>query len=346
MSEPSENGIGVVAIGRNEGDRLRLCLESVRGIADAVVYVDSGSTDGSVEMARSLGVEVVELDTSVPFTAARARNAGFERLESLWPDCRYVQFVDGDCQVDPNWLTIARDELDRRQDVVVVCGRRREREPDASIYNHLCDLEWDTPIGEAGACGGDAMMRVESFKAVGGFNPVVIAGEEPELCVRLRTNGGKIMRLDAEMTLHDAAMTRFSQWWKRAVRAGHAYAQGAAMHGRGATRHCMREVRSILSAGLVLPVVIIGAVLAGWAGVPGMWLMAGVLAGGYPVLFLRIYLSQRRLGRVKKVAGLYSFFCVLCKLPQTEGVIRYWANRLLKRRHTLIEYKTAQVEQE
>src|SRR5947209_19431049 len=100
--------VGVVAVGRNEGERLRRCLASLQGQSAALVYVDSGSTDGSVAVARSFGASVVELDTSVPFTAARARNAGFDRLMAEHPDLAYVQFVDGDCEVDPDWVGRAR----------------------------------------------------------------------------------------------------------------------------------------------------------------------------------------------------------------------------------------------
>ena len=341
MNDPLTSQIGVVVIGRNEGERLRRCLESVLPVAKTTVYVDSGSTDDSQELARSLGVHVVTLDTSVPFTAARARNAGFERLLEIDPSCVYVQFVDGDCEVNPDWLAIARAELDRQTDVVAVCGRRRERHPHATVYNRLCDLEWDTPIGEAAACGGDAMMRVESLREVGGYNSTLIAGEEPELCVRLRLKGGKIMRLNAEMTLHDAAMTQFGQWWKRAVRAGHAYAQGAAIHGRGPTRHCMKEVRSIVFWAVALPVAGVGLVVAGgWLwGVMGACATAVMMIGPYGLLLLRIMWSQLRRGRVQLDSFLFAEFCVLGKFAQAVGVFRYWTNRFLRRRHTLIEYK-------
>ena len=341
MSDASASRIGVVVIGRNEGERLRRCLESVLPVAEVVVYVDSGSTDGSQDLARSLGVQVVALDTSVPFTAARARNAGFERLMEIVSACVYVQFVDGDCEVNPDWLRVARGELDRRPDVVVVCGRRRERHPQATVYNQLCDLEWDTPIGEAAACGGDAMMRVESLRAVEGYNPTLIAGEEPELCVRLRLRGGKIVRLDAEMTLHDAAMTRLGQWWKRAKRAGHAYAEGAALHGRGPTRHCVREVRSIVFWTVAVPLVGVGLAVAGgmlWGGI-GVCVALAVMAGVYAVLSWRIMGSQRRRGRTPAHARLFAVSCVVGKFAQLMGVTRYWTDRLLKRRHTLIEYK-------
>src|SRR4051794_6544130 len=100
--------LGVIAIGRNEGERLRRCLESLSGLGLTIVYVDSSSEDGSVELARGLGAEVVELDLARPFTAARARNEGFERLGQIDPEVRFVQFVDGDCEVAGGWLDTAR----------------------------------------------------------------------------------------------------------------------------------------------------------------------------------------------------------------------------------------------
>jgi glycosyltransferase involved in cell wall biosynthesis len=207
--------VGVVMIGRNEGERIRKCLESLGGIAKQVVYVDSGSTDGSVDMARAMGVEVVGLDMRVAFTAARARNEGFRRLRELAPDLAYVQFVDGDCELADGWLEKAVMFLGEHESVAVVCGRLREHYPERSIYNMLCDIEWDTPVGEAKSCGGNAVMRVGAFESAQGYRADLIAGEEPELCVRLRAAGWLIWRLDEEMALHDAAMTRFGQWWTR-----------------------------------------------------------------------------------------------------------------------------------
>ncbi|MBC7172600.1 MAG: glycosyltransferase family 2 protein, partial [Polyangiaceae bacterium] len=194
--------VGCVVIGRNEGPRLDRCLRSLLDHTAHVIYVDSGSTDGSVALAERLGADVVELDLSRPFTAARARNAGFDALRERWTEVAFVQFVDGDCEVVRGWLDAARKRLEERPELAVVCGRRRERHPEASIYNRLCDMEWDTPVGDALACGGDAMMRVEAFEKAGGFNPDVIAGEEPELCLRLRMLGYRIERIAHDMTLH------------------------------------------------------------------------------------------------------------------------------------------------
>jgi GT2 family glycosyltransferase len=324
--------IGVVVIGRNEGERLRRCLDSVGDQDRVVVYVDSGSTDGSVGLARSRKVEVVELDLSIPFTAARARNEGFERLLQAGPQTAFVQFVDGDCEIVPGWLERARQELEARPDAAVVCGRRRERFPEASVYNRLCDMEWDTPVGEADACGGDALVRVEPFRAVGGYRAALIAGEEPELCLRLRTAGWKILRIDAEMVLHDAAMTRFGQWWRRSVRAGHAFAEVSWLYRSAPLRLWVRETRSNWFWGLFVPVVALGA--AWWT-----YGLSLLLLLGYPLLAFRVYRGRRRRGDAPHPAFWYSVFLVLGKFAQVVGQIRYHRHRLLSRQSVLIEYK-------
>ncbi len=324
--------VGLVAIGRNEGERLRQCLLSVIGKVAHVVYVDSGSTDGSIELARSLEVDVVELDLSTPFTAARARNAGFAHLLQKDTQLEFVQFVDGDCEVVEGWIERALAQLEAQPNVAVVCGRRRERFPKQSIYNQLCDMEWDTAIGEAKACGGDSMMRVKAFQQVGGFNPALIAGEEPELCVRLRQKEWKILRIDAEMTLHDAQMTRFSQWWKRALRAGHAYAEGAWLHGRSSEGHWRRESWSIWFWGFYLPLLALGLI----------WPTHGfslLLLVGYPVLLGRIFLKQRRQNICTEHAALYALSCVLGKFAQVGGTLGFLRTHLLGTKSTLIEYK-------
>lgn len=327
-------GPGVVAIGRNEGDRLRACLASVQGAAGAIIYVDSGSTDGSVEAARAAGAEVVELDLATPFTAARARNEGLRRLREADPAAEFVQLLDGDCEVVQGWTDRALAALRSDPGLAVACGRRRERHPGASIYNRLCDLEWDTPVGPAKACGGDAMMRIAALEQVGGYDPSLIAGEEPELCVRLRAAGWRVERLGVEMTRHDAAMTRFGQWWRRNVRAGHAFAEGSAIHGRPPERHWVREARSNWVWGLGVPSL---AVLGVW---PTSGLSLGLL-GAYLLPGWRAARHRRRSGASAADARLFAFFCMLGKLPQAQGQLRYWARRLSGRRGQLIEYKHA-----
>jgi glycosyltransferase involved in cell wall biosynthesis len=316
--------LGAVVIGRNEGERLRICLESLSKDLSHIVYVDSGSIDGSVELAMKMNIAVVPLDMSQPFTAARARNAGFKALITNHPVLKYMQFIDGDCQMASGWLETASDFLKQNTEYAVACGRRRERFPEKSLYNQLCDIEWGTPIGEVTACGGDALVRVDAFIEVGGYRDELIAGEEPEMCFRLRQNGWKIYRLDGEMTAHDAAILHFNQWWRRNVRAGHAYAEGAHLHGASEEKYWVRECRSICSWGLIIPFFIMLSYYR-----PIFFLLILM----YPLQVLRISFKSPLPGLLKLK---WAFFIVLGKLPEAVGLMKYW---LGSNSSKIIEYK-------
>jgi len=322
--------VGVVVIGRNEGERLRICLGSLGALAGRTVYVDSGSSDGSVGIARSMGVAVLELDPGQPFTAARGRNEGCRRLRQLAPGATMVQFVDGDCELVAGWIEQAAAWLEGQREVAAVCGRRRERFPRQSVYNFLCDCDWDTPVGETKACGGDVLVRIDAFEAVSGYRINMIAGEDPEFCVRLRQAGWRVWRLDGEMTRHDAAMTRLGQWWKRTLRSGYAFAQGARLHGAPPERHCVRESRSAWVWGLGLPLAAVGA---GWCW--GVW-PAGLVLLLYPLQIARLALRGRH------SAGdnwRYASFIVMGKIPEMLGQMKYLLERGLGAQSRLIEYK-------
>ena len=318
--------IAAVAIGRNEGARLESCLTSLLAQGAApVIYVDSGSADGSTARARDLGAGVVDLDLSTPFTAARARNAGWAHALEIAPETQFVQFIDGDCELAPGWLEAARTAIAADPKLAVICGRRRERFPEATIWNRMIDREWDTPVGAAKACGGDALIRRAALEDVGGYRADLIAGEEPEMCFRMRGKGWRIHRIAAEMCLHDAAMTRLSQWWQRARRAGHAYAEGAALHGASPERYKVAETRRALIWGAGLPV--LGVILAIFVSVLG--LLLPFLAWGAQIL--RLILKGEDPTRAA--------FLTLGKLPEAQGVLGYWWGRLRGKRRGLIEYK-------
>jgi GT2 family glycosyltransferase len=333
MTRSSSNDAAVVAIGRNEGERLKLCLRAALKAARTVVYADSGSADGSVEFARASGCTVVELAPELPFTAARARNEGFARLMELAPETRFVQFLDGDCEMEEGWMETARAALEARVDVGLVCGQVREIDPGASVYNRMCDLEWRQRPGEVRTAGGRFMARARAFKEAGGFRPDVIAAEDDEFSIRVRRKGWKILMLDRPMARHDAALKSFGQWWRRNQRAGHGYAQVAALHGAGAERYFVRDRRRILVWGLALPVAALG--LAPWT----RGISLAVLLAAYGLQF--VHTARGGLGRgwTPRDAWTYGFFCTISRFPALAGLAAYYGRRWRGRKMTILEYK-------
>ncbi|SHH18531.1 Glycosyltransferase, GT2 family [Cognatiyoonia sediminum] len=317
-----DDQIAAVIIGRNEGERLKVCLQSLHGQLAHIIYVDSGSNDGSQEAAVELGATLVELDPSLPFTAARARNAGLS--ETVGRNIELIQFVDGDCTVQSDWIETAAAFLASNPHAAVACGRRREKFPEKSVYNRLIDKEWNTPVGEVRSCGGDALIRKSALDDVGGFNPTLIAGEEPELCVRLRGAGWSVHRLDHEMTLHDAAIFEFGQWWKRSSRAGHAYAEGFDLHGSPPENHNRAPMKRAVVWGLLIPFLILALLFV-------FPLASLVIALLYPMQVARLAWQRRDLAE--------GFFLTLGKLPEAQGIAKYHLNRFFGKRSQIIEYK-------
>ena len=319
--------IGIVIIGRNEGQRLIDCLSSLPKSLP-ILYVDSNSTDASVEEAQKAGAYVEQLDMTLPFTAARARNQGWKALLEKHTELEYIQFLDGDCQLDSGWLNVAFSFLEKNPQYAIACGRRCERYPNASLYNYICDLEWNTPVGDAKSCGGDALIRTFVLHEVQGYRESLIAGEEPEMCVRIRQANYKIRRIEQDMTWHDADMHNLSQWWRRSVRCGFAYANGAALHGKSPERHCFKETLRAILWGLLLPV---------------MFLLLSYFSYSFMVLFFIAYLLQvvrMFLSMEDKTWAISrSILLVLSKFAEAIGILKFFRITAFKQNAKIIEYK-------
>jgi GT2 family glycosyltransferase len=326
--------IAAVVIGRNEGERLKPSLRSVRDAGLSPIYVDSGSNDGSPDLAARLNIPVVELDSAVPFSAGRGRNEGLNEALRRWPSAAYVLFLDGDCNLDPRFPAAAAATLDQHPECAIVTGHLSERHPDASIYNRLCAIEWRSPAGRIAnmnGLGGIMVARISAFRQVGGFNLDAIAGEEPDLGVRLALAGYSLIKIDEPMATHDAQILSFGQWWTRAVRGGHALAHRYAQHGRTRFRDGRRELMSDLFWGLALP----AAILLMLSATHRLSLLA---LGGYALLAWRVYRHYRGHGFSQSDALLVTRFILYSKFAHVLGIARYCWNRL-RGEFRIIEYK-------
>jgi len=324
---PSLNpSLSVVVIGRNEGERLRRCLISIRDM-DAlaggveVLYVDSNSADGSPAVAAACGARVLELNAARP-SAALARNAGWRAATAPW-----ILFLDGDTILHPAFPRLALHHAGASS-VAAVWGHRREIAPNANFFHRVLDLDWVYAPGFTPFCGGDALFRRTALEQVDGFNETLIAGEEPELCTRLRALGYQILHVDAPMTGHDLAITRWSQYWRRAARAGYAYAQMARR-----TRHQPVTLWGAEARGNVVRALLL------------LTLIAAVPFAPLPALALLTALVARSAWRSRwKSDDHFSLLCYgahshLQQLPIFAGQVAFWWDLAQNRRRGLIEYK-------
>lgn len=325
--------VSVVAIGRNEGERLHLCLSSIIGMNYPIsqleiIYVDSNSTDGSVELASRMGVQTISLSKG-PSTAARGRNAGWKVASSA-----FVFFLDGDTILDPDFLAQAMPHFDDPK-VTGIWGIRKESDPQGSIYNSVFDLDW----GVSESFGGDAIVRREALEAVKGYNENLIAGEDPEMCRRMRDLGYFNLHLPIPMTTHDLAIRRWGQYWKRSVRTGHAYAEISSMYANTAKPLWLKESRRNIVRGLA------------WSVGPVLFLLASILLDSpWPFLFFLAVAALVILRTTFKARGkavsfshalAYGVHSHLQQVPILLGQYHYRRNRWRRQKSTLIEYNTS-----
>lgn len=330
--------MGVVVIGRNEGQRLHACLSSLREVV-ARVYVDSGSTDGSCALAHDLGFAVVSLAIPPGFTAARARNAGIEHLLTHYMDLAFIQTIDGDCELRTGWLKSARADLEADSGRAVVFGRRRERHPCANAYHATCDDEWNVALGEVSSCGGDALFRVAALRQVGGYNPALIAGEEPDLCLRLRQRGWRIWSNGHEMTWHDVSIDRMSQWWRRSRRTGFAFAELVDLYRVDADPSWRRLLHSALGwTAVALTALLAALVAAGTQSLP-MAAVALLLAALPMAQLVRLAFRQRQRAGGLSAASRWAWLIMVAKAAQAAGWVQYQIQHVTRTRAPIIEYK-------
>jgi GT2 family glycosyltransferase len=316
--------VGFVVIGRNEGQRLELCLKSLPIGSHPVVYVDSNSYDDSVYIAKTLSVDVIVLDSNMKINASVARNSGFKYLIKNNNDIDYVHFIDADCELDVNWIEEAVTLLDCDETTVAVCGRLREKFVNKNVYTRLCDMSWYIKPGFVNSCGGIFTIRADVYQYHNGFNEDLIAGADPEFFNRVYNSNGKIMCLPALMGTHDCAMYSLKQWWIRSKKTGFAYANGKEL---GLWKN---KPLSALFWGGVLPFTTL---------VISLFFMPFLLL--FLIYIIQILRTANKLDipYLFKEKFLYGSFIILGKVPDLIGVIKYYKNRLLKLDSKIIEYK-------
>lgn len=321
--------LGVVVIGRNEAVRLKKTLQAVIKAGVPLIYVDSQSKDNSVELARSLNVEVLVLSKDKAINASRARNEGARALITKFPTLRYLQFLDGDTTLDTEWLDAAFIHMEASPSVGFVSGQLREKDRDDNVYRRLCDMEWRweaTENAEPCRLGGMGVMRLTAYLSSGGYDESLIAGADPELYSRLAKADWALHVLQDAMGIHDSGMQSFQQWWTRNLKSGFGFANGQSSGAWG------RERRSAILWGGIIPLslIIMSILFTSWA------LLLLLI---YPLNAYRIWISPAKKEFSPSDRWLYASACMASKFSQFIGIVRYYWRSQMKQTASVIQYK-------
>lgn len=313
-----EIDLSFVVIGLNEGPHLGDCLASVKhadltGLTTELIYVDGGSTDDSLEIARAAGADHL-LGGERRRKAAENRNLGLAHARG-----RHVQFLDGDMIMAPDWPKAALTVLAREEGCAAVCGVLLERNRSAT-YRAL-QLDWENPEGRVAYCGGAALWRRSTVAGLGGFPEDVAYGEEPYLCWRVRNELGQmIWHLPRTMALHDLAYKGFADYWRRSARAGETYAEIAA--------RCRGTRDPLWSDAVRSNLLWAGIYLAGF-----IWLFAAPAPlRGIPVALMIIVLARKTAQMLRRnipptVAVIYALHTYFAKANIAYGILRWHLRR-------------------
>jgi cellulose synthase/poly-beta-1,6-N-acetylglucosamine synthase-like glycosyltransferase len=295
-----------------------------------VIYADSGSIDGSVQLAQSMGARTITLQPERP-SAALGRNAGWRAANGS-----IVLFLDGDTILHPQFVAESLSEF-ADSEIAVVWGHRRELYPERSIYIRTLDLDWIYLAGRTPYCGGDALFLRDVLAKVNGFDETLIAGEEPELCRRIAAIGFSILHVDRPMTGHDLAIYRWRQYWKRSTRAGHAFAEVSDRFKATDQSFWTEESKRNRNRALFL----VGLALMGLSGTI-------FLRSPWPLLLVCLFFGVIAMRSAWKVRwkskdvfalALYGIHSHLQQVPIYVGQLQYKINRRRGKRAMLVEYK-------
>ena len=326
------NLIGVVVIGRNEGDRLKRCLNSLKEKYPkvAAVYVDSLSGDNSLQTAKSMGYDSISIGNEVAPSAALGRNTGAQYLINKYPQLELIQFLDGDSEICENWLETSGNFLAVNQDIGIVSGVKSESDRNDSFFGQLNGVEWDSASGLTEAVPGDMMVRVSTFQLLGGFDNEIIAAEDDDLCLRAKKNGDLTYKLNAAMSIHYGGLTTIGQWLRRAIRTGYAYANLFHINNGG---YFQKSLLSAIFWGACFPFVFLTFLAA-----QNFWLAVFCIAI-YSTMIVKIA-SQPRIRKLSMPHAItYGFLTMISKTAEAIGAGKYLSNLLLSSERKIIEYK-------
>ena len=189
--------LSVIIIAKNEEERIGKCLDSVMKLkkkySTEIIFVDSASTDRTIEIASKYPIQIYQLNKSKLLNPSAGRYIGTSKAKG-----RYILFIDGDSILIKNFVDRALEIL-KDPKIAAVGGKRIFRKKGESLK---IKEKSTGEIKEYKTIGGTGVYKRESIEKGGTFNPYMGGQEERELCFRIRNLGYKIVKIDIPMEIH------------------------------------------------------------------------------------------------------------------------------------------------
>jgi glycosyltransferase involved in cell wall biosynthesis len=313
--------ISCIVIGINSARTIVSCIKSIKK-SDypkliEIIYVDGGSSDNSVELAKKLGVKVIQLKQEHP-TPGRGRNVGWKNASN-----ELIQFLDGDTTLDQKWLKKAIKHIDNK--TVAVCGYGKEKDPNKNWYHLVADLEWSNETGNIKYFGGNVLIKKSILEETSGYNDNLIAGEDPEFSFRIREKGYNIKRLDSLMYYHDINMNNLKEYFKRCFRKGYGYAEVGTMRLKKKEYGWIKRTIKTTIKTIGTFVFLILALLFQNIYFVSFALLLNII----PIIKISRFKKQYKLNIKKSI--IYALHLVLAAYLTTAGVFRYYIGKLFNK---------------
>lgn len=213
--------ISVVIVNWNRRNLLSACLQSLRGQTFApfeTIVVDNGSSDGSPDVAREFGAQLICNQTNLGFCAANNQGIALACGE-------YVALLNNDAEAEPGWLAALHRacsqspeigmaaskvlvwedprRIDKAGHLIFPDGQNRGRGAgalDRGQFDREEDVLW--PDGSA------ALYRKSMLDRIGGFDEDFFAyGDDAELGLRARIAGWRCVYTPAAVVRHHRGST-------------------------------------------------------------------------------------------------------------------------------------------
>jgi len=173
--------LSVCMIVRDEEARLGRCLDSLRGLADEIVVVDTGSTDRTVALAKAHGAKVHHFAWCDDFSAAR--NVSLQHATGQW-----ILWLDADDVIPPEERVRIRTLLKAPRDqayylVLENQGPEKSRCLQLRLFPNLPGVHFEKPVHEQvvyslAALGVKSLVTDVRIIHTGYASPEVVAAKK------------------------------------------------------------------------------------------------------------------------------------------------------------------------